>query len=71
MADEENVDMDERNGSTTPTTTTWAYCAWHKNFSNTALLVQIIEQSSGPGAGLYACAGCRTIYRLTPLADQP
>lgn len=63
--------MDEPNGPTAPTTTTWAYCSWHKGVSKTARLVQIIEQGSGPGAGLFACAGCRTIYRLTPIADQP
>ncbi|MFJ9536622.1 hypothetical protein ACIRPX_05125 [Streptomyces sp. NPDC101225] len=49
----------------------WAHCAWHGAMSDTARLVQIIEQGSGPGANLFACAPCREVYRLAPIADQP
>lgn len=48
----------------------WAYCSWHRRYSSTARLVRIIEAGSGPGHGLFACANCRKIYRLTPVADQ-
>lgn len=53
------------------TPTSWAWCAWHRGMSNTARLVRIIEQSSGPGAGLFACASCREVNDLVPVADQP
>ncbi|MFW3474480.1 hypothetical protein ACN24M_24755 [Streptomyces microflavus] len=46
---------------------TFGWCHWHEGPSETALMVQIIEQGSGPGAGLYACAPCREQRRLTPL----
>ncbi|MBC2867321.1 hypothetical protein [Streptomyces mexicanus] len=49
---------------------TIAWCSWHQGLSGTARLVRIIEQASGPGAGLYACAPCREAYRLVPVADQ-
>ncbi|NJP70057.1 hypothetical protein [Streptomyces sp. C1-2] len=48
----------------------YAYCAWHRGLSQSAVLVQIIEQGSGPGAGLYACATCRAQHHLTPVTDQ-
>ncbi|GAA5033246.1 hypothetical protein [Streptomyces siamensis] len=49
----------------------YGWCHWHRGHSQTARLVQIIEQSSGPGAGLYACAPCREQRGLTPVADRP
>lgn len=48
----------------------FAYCSWHKGYSDTTRLVKIIEQGSGPGAGLFACADCRKVNRLVPVADQ-
>lgn len=50
---------------------TWAWCSWHENFSSTARLVRAIEQCSGPGHSLYACADCRKTHNLMPLADRP
>lgn len=47
------------------------WCHWHKGPSGTAVLVDVIEQASGPGAGLYACAPCREQRGLVPLAEQP
>lgn len=45
------------------------WCNWHRGPSDTAVLVRIIEQASGPGGGLYACAPCRQQHRLTPEAS--
>lgn len=47
------------------------WCHWHKGPSGTAVLIHIIEQNSGPGAGRYACAPCREQRHLIPLAEQP
>ncbi len=47
------------------------WCHWHKGPSGTAVLVQVIEQNSGPGAALYACAPCREQRGLVPIAEQP
>ncbi|MEU2094388.1 hypothetical protein ABZ741_39155 [Streptomyces globisporus] len=49
----------------------FGWCHWHKGPSGTAVLIRIIEQGSGPGAMLYACAPCREQRRLAPLAEQP
>ncbi|MFE7108377.1 hypothetical protein ACFU98_47535 [Streptomyces sp. NPDC057575] len=46
------------------------WCHWHKGPSGTAVLVDVIEQASGPGAGLYACAPCREQRGLVPLTKQ-
>jgi hypothetical protein len=73
VADWIGVDVEE----TTQTTEAgdspprYAYCHWHKGLSSSAVLVQIIEQQSGPGASLYACGPCRVQYRLTPVSEQP
>ncbi|MFJ3141416.1 hypothetical protein ACIPJM_02990 [Streptomyces halstedii] len=48
----------------------FGWCHWHKGPSGTAVLVTIIEQGSGPGAGLYACAPCRDQRGLLPVAEQ-
>ena len=56
-----------------PTSTespSYGWCDWHKGPSGTAVLVQVIEQSSGPGGGLYACAPCREQRGLVPFTDQ-
>lgn len=49
----------------------YAWCSWHDGFSGTARLVRIVEQGSGPGGGVFACARCRALHGLTPVADQP
>ncbi|MFE3004258.1 MULTISPECIES: hypothetical protein [unclassified Streptomyces] len=50
---------------------TFGYCHWHKGPSGTAVMVQAVEQGSGPGAALYACAPCREQCDLTPYSEQP
>lgn len=55
--------------STEPTSFGW--CHWHEGASGTAVLIRVIEQGSGPGAALYACAPCREQRNLTPFAPQP
>lgn len=50
--------------NTTPTRAI-AHCHWHNGLSDTARLVQ-----TGEAGRLFACAGCRLKYRLTPVADQ-
>lgn len=50
----------------------FAYCSWHRRYSDDARLVQIEDQGSGFGTpGLFACGGCRKIHGLTPVAEQP
>jgi hypothetical protein len=46
------------------------WCHWHKGMSSTVVLVQVVEQGSGPGATLYACRPCREQRGLTPFAVQ-
>ncbi|WP_327711308.1 hypothetical protein OG912_24875 [Streptomyces sp. NBC_00464] len=50
--------------------TVFGWCHWHKGPSGTAVLIRIIEQGSGPGAALYACAPCREQRRLVPIDEQ-
>ncbi|KUL42713.1 hypothetical protein [Streptomyces regalis] len=53
------------------TARSFAWCSWHKRFSDTARLVQRDDQGSVFDArGLFACADCRKIHGLTPVADQ-
>lgn len=47
-----------------------AWCSWHKGLADTAQLIQVTEAATGPGGVLYACQGCRTAWRLTPLAER-
>ncbi|MFF9076400.1 hypothetical protein ACF1FX_08270 [Streptomyces sp. NPDC014646] len=54
-----------------PGTAETGWCHWHKGPSGTATLIEIVEQGSGPGAGVYACAPCREQRRLVPYSDQP
>lgn len=49
----------------------FAWCSWHDEFSSTCRLVSIIEQGSGCGGGVFACAPCRAQHKLVPVADQP
>ncbi|GGN59895.1 hypothetical protein GCM10011579_024480 [Streptomyces albiflavescens] len=48
----------------------YAWCSWHKDFSDTARLVRIHEAGSGPGGGTFACVPCREKHGLIPVADQ-
>ncbi|MBT2505172.1 hypothetical protein J7I98_04515 [Streptomyces sp. ISL-98] len=54
----------------TDTSGSYAWCHWHKGPSLTAVLIDAVEQTSGPGYGRYACAPCRQQRRLTPAAGQ-
>lgn len=58
---------------TTNTPTAVGWCAWHQNYARGVRLIQVIEQSSGPGTmgNHFACPPCRQAYDLVPLADQP
>ncbi|MGW3166995.1 hypothetical protein ACWC9Q_29875 [Streptomyces sp. NPDC001142] len=47
------------------------WCHWHKGPSGTAVLVDFIEQGSGPGRQLYACNPCREQRGLRPYDEQP
>jgi len=53
------------------TPTAFGWCSWHRGNADGIRLITGVEQGSGPGANLFACAPCRDAYRLTPLADQP
>jgi len=57
-------------GGTATSPTGYGWCSWHRAFSNTVRLIQVIEQGSGASPALFACSSCRDIYRLTPIADQ-
>lgn len=48
-----------------------AWCSWCKAFTSTARVVQVVEQQSGPGFHVFACADCREAHGLTCFADQP
>ncbi|MFI5755604.1 hypothetical protein [Streptomyces sp. NPDC051569] len=51
-----------------PALHTW--CDWHAGPSETAVLIDVIEQGSGPGITRFACAPCREQRGLTPYADR-
>jgi hypothetical protein len=54
-----------------PGTASYGYCCWHGEAAEGVLLINIIDQSSGPASpALYACPPCRETYRLVPLADR-
>ncbi|KOG84487.1 hypothetical protein ACZ90_02555 [Streptomyces albus subsp. albus] len=60
--------------TTDPTTATagptFGWCHWHEGPSGTAVMVRVVEQGSGPGAALYACAPCREQRGLVPFSEQ-
>lgn len=56
--------------TTAPAEAPTGWCHWHEGPSGTAVLVQIIEQNSGPGWAMYACAPCREQRGLAPYAEQ-
>ncbi|MGX9921804.1 hypothetical protein ACWIG4_18340 [Streptomyces sp. NPDC002248] len=47
-----------------------AWCAWHLDFAEDAVLIQPAEPKSPTGADLYACPACREMHRLTPYAER-
>ncbi|MFE7430283.1 hypothetical protein [Streptomyces sp. NPDC057545] len=53
-----------------PVTEEPGWCHWHKGPSGTAVLVDIIEQGSGPGRQLYACNPCREQRGLRPYSEK-
>ncbi|MEU0359902.1 hypothetical protein [Streptomyces cyaneofuscatus] len=54
----------------TPTAAEPGWCDWHEGPSGTAVLIQAIEQSSGPGITRFACAPCREQRGLIPYGEQ-
>jgi hypothetical protein len=65
--------MPEPTQPTTPVNipSSFAWCSWHHEFASTCRLVRIIEQGSGSGGGVFACAPCRDAHDLAPVADLP
>jgi len=62
---------DRTQGTGTDDRASFAYCPWHKGYSDTARLVQLEDQGSAFGArGLFACAPCRQVHGLVPVADR-
>ncbi len=51
--------------------TAFGYCHWHQGHAEGIRLIDAIEQGSGSGITHFACAPCRTRYRLIPFADRP
>ncbi|WP_432136848.1 hypothetical protein [Streptomyces sp. bgisy154] len=47
------------------------YCTRHHGYAADVRLIRLVEQGSGPGYALRACAPCRTAYGLVPLTDRP
>lgn len=63
--------MAERTGTyDARTEPSYGWCHWHKGTSGTAVLIEVVEQQSGPGYGHYACQPCREQRNLTPYAGQ-
>ncbi|MGY3202663.1 hypothetical protein [Streptomyces sp. TE5632] len=56
---------------TQDTPTAYGWCAWHRQHAGGVRLIEVIEQGSGSGGALYACASCREQHRLVPFADRP
>jgi len=56
---------------TSNTPTAYGFCAWHKGSAEGVRLIEVQEQGSGPGGGVFACQPCRTTYNLVPYADRP
>nr|WP_237514934.1 hypothetical protein [Streptomyces sp. SID4945] len=48
------------------------WCAWHRGLADDPVLIQVVEQASGPGSAgrLYACPRCRESYQLTPYTEK-
>lgn len=56
----------------TPNTpTAYGYCAWHRGSAEGVRLIEVHEQGSGPGGGVFACPPCMEAHRLVPFADRP
>ncbi|MFD1659994.1 hypothetical protein ACFSL4_17775 [Streptomyces caeni] len=53
------------------TPTAYGWCSWHQGYSGGVRLIQVVEQGSGPGGHVFACASCRELHGLVPFADQP
>ncbi|WP_255954654.1 hypothetical protein [Streptomyces odontomachi] len=48
---------------------TFTWCQWHEGYTATGLMVGAIEQGSGPGMSVYACAPCRQEHDLRPWSE--
>lgn len=51
--------------------TAFGHCSWHRGSAEGVRLINVIEQGSGPGGGVFACEPCRETHRLVPFADRP
>lgn len=51
--------------------TSYGWCAWHKGSAEGVRLIDVHEQGSGPGGGVFACPPCMGRYNLTAFADRP
>ncbi|WP_416965704.1 hypothetical protein [Streptomyces sp. Agncl-13] len=56
---------------TANTPTAYGWCSWHEAFASGVRLIQVHEQGSGAGGGVFACRPCREAFDLVPFADQP
>ena len=64
----ESTDAAARGEELTPTPD---WCHWHGGWSATALVVRAVERPSGAAPyPLSACAPCRELHQLIPLAEQ-
>lgn len=45
------------------------WCHWHNGTSGTAVLISVIESTSGPGYAKYACQPCREQRNLVPFGQ--
>lgn len=57
--------------ATTNTPRAFGWCSWHNGNAEGVRVIQAIEQGSGPGHAVLACAPCRDRHHLVPLADRP
>ena len=49
----------------------YGWCSWHKGTAAGVRLIDVHEQGSGPGGGVFACGRCMEVHRLIPFADRP
>lgn len=56
---------------TSDSPTAYGYCSWHRASAAGVRLIQVQEQGSGPGGGVFACLPCMEAHGLVAFADQP
>ncbi|NGO43780.1 hypothetical protein [Streptomyces ureilyticus] len=57
------------NASNSPSSYGW--CRWHGGHAEDVQLIDVIEQGSRGGGGLFACPPCLEQHGLVPFADRP